>query len=337
MRILVTGASGFIGSHVCAEMARDGGEIRALCRSEPPPLANVAEWVQGDITDRTAVARATRGCEAVVHAAALYSYARSHRARMDAVNVEGTRLLMRECVRSGVRRVLITSSSATCGPVAGRSATELDAPPAWELRVPYKRTKMLAENLALAAASDGPEVLCVNPTTVVGAGDSPPTPSGRMIRDLVNGRIRGYLPGAGINVVSVRDVARGHALAMGRGRSGHRYILGGDDLRLREAFGIVLAAVGRAGPRWPLPWHAAYGAALFADLLGRAFGHEPRLIVRDEVRLSRTPLYFSSEKARSELGYDPAPAVAALTDAARWFDSHRSARHSAAPRLVPAH
>ncbi len=337
MRILLTGASGFIGSRVCAALAAEGGEVRAFCRSEPPARAKAAEWFPGDVTDSLSLARALAGSEAVVHTAALYSYARSEARLMHAVNVEGTCNLVRESINAGVRRVLITSSSCTCGPVPGRPANERDVAPAWELRVPYKATKLAAERLALSATDGRTDVLCVNPTTVVGEGDARPTPSGRMIRDLLHRRINAYLPGGGMNVVSVDDVARGHALALARGRAGERYILGGDDVPLREVFAIVLAAVGRPPPRWPLPWSAVYAVALAVDVSCRAVGHEPRLIVRDEVRLSRIPLYFSSEKARRTLGYSPQPAAIALADAAQWFARLRAEEVGTGRTLVPVH
>jgi dihydroflavonol-4-reductase len=255
----------------------------------------------------------------VVHAAALYSYRRADAPLMEAVNVEGTRNVVEASRSAGVRRLLVTSSSATCGPVAGRPATELDGPPEWELVVPYKRTKLAAERLALAAAGDGLDVICVNPTTVVGPGDRQPSPSGKMIRDLVEGRMYGYLRGSGINVVAVEDVARGHALALAGGRSGERYILGGDDLPVEEAFAIALAAVGRKPPRFAVPWPLVYGAAQATDVAMRLAHREPKLLILDEVRLARLPLFFSSDKARAELGYAPGPAADALAAAARWF------------------
>lgn len=318
MRVLLTGASGFIGSHVAAELARQGAAVRAFCRSEPPPEANSAEWVQGDVTDCAAVARAAAGCEAVVHAAALYSYKRADAALMESVNVDGTRNVI-EAARRGRARLLVTSSSGTCGPVRGRPGTELDQPPEWELCVPYKRTKLAAERLAIAAAHAGTEVVCVNPTTVLGSGDRQPTPSGKMIHDLVEGRIGAYLCGAGINVVGVQDVARGHALALAHGRSGERYILGGEDLWLRDAFALALTAVDRKPLRLGVPWPAVYGAARLTDLAARARGCDPGLLNLDEVCLARLPLFFSSDKARAELGYAPRPAADALAAAARWF------------------
>jgi dihydroflavonol-4-reductase len=307
VKVLLTGASGFIGAHVASELQRSGATVRGFCRTEPP----LEDWVRGDVTDADAVRRACGGCDTVVHTAALYSYSQADAPRMEAVNVEGTRNVLDAAAQTGIGRVLVTSSSATCGPVPGRPATEHDAPPAWELKVPYKRTKLAAERLAVDAGA-----ICVNPTTVVGPGDFKPTPSGRMVRDLVQGRIgAAYMRGAGINAVSVEDVARGHTLVLERGRPRERYILGGQDISLRDAFAIVLEAVGRKPPRIAIPWSVVYAAALAANALGL----EPSVLVLDEVRLARVPLFFSSEKARSELGYDPSIAADALASAARWF------------------
>lgn len=334
MRVLLTGASGFIGSHVAAELASAGAEVRAFCRTEPVSEAGVADWQAGEVQDRTALRRAVAGCQAVVHTAALYSYARSDAPQMEAVNVEGTRNLLDAAARAGVGRVVCTSTSATCGPVAGRPATEADSPPAWELRVPYKRTKMAAERLALEAAGEALEVVCVNPTTVVGPRDRGPTPSGKMIKDVVEGRMLGYLRGAGLNVVSVQDVARGHRLALERGRSGQRYILGSENLELRQAFDVVAQSVGLRSPWLPVPWTLAYAAAWGARVVGWALQREPRLLVLDEVRLARLSLHFSSEKARSELGYAPGPAAEALRAAACWFADSLPRRELFRPRAT---
>jgi dihydroflavonol-4-reductase len=316
VRVLVTGASGFVGAHVARRLAEDGAEVRGLSRSEPPEEARVAEHFAADIRDSAALARAVEGCDAVVHVAALYAYGRSDEAAMEAVNVEGTRAVLDA---AGGRRVVVTSSSATCGPVAGRPATEADAPPDWELRVPYKRTKLAAERVALERARAGADVVLVNPTTVVGPGDRRPTPSGKMVRDVATGRIGGYMRGGGINAVAVGDVAAGHALALQRGRAGERYILGGDDLSLQEAFAIVARRAGRRPPRIPVPFPMALAAAHAAALASRITRREPDLLVLDEVRLARLPLWFSSEKAKQELGYDPRPARQALEEATDWF------------------
>src|SRR5204863_866316 len=181
-----------------------------------------ADWVHGDVLDPDALRRAVDGCDAVFHLAALYSYYRRDAEPMMRVNLEGTRNVL---AAAGERRVVHTSSAATCGPVPGRPADERDEPPAWELKVAYKRSKIESEKLALAAGA-----VVVNPTTPVGPGDRRPTPTGKMIRDVASGRARAYVRRTALNIVSVEDVARGHVPAYKRGRTGERYLLGGQDL-----------------------------------------------------------------------------------------------------------
>jgi dihydroflavonol-4-reductase len=189
--------------------------------------------------------------------------------------------------------------------VAGRPATEADGPPDWELAVPYKRTKLDAERLVLAAAAEGLDALCVNPTTPVGDGDTTPTPTGRMIRGVASGRYRATLRSGGLNLVDVRDVARGHVLALERGRSGERYLLGGVNLTLREVFAKIARAAGRRPPRLELPYSAAKALA--------AVG----LANRNEVALARLPAWFDCAKAASELGFEAGPVEPALERAVR--------------------
>lgn len=286
VRVYVTGASGFIGGHVARELREAGHDVRD-------------EWI--DLGDRERLARAITGCHAVFHLAALYSYdapASEH----DRVNVDGTRTIVELCRELGVKRLVHTSTCGTCGPVEGRAATENDSPPAYELTVPYKRTKLEAERIVLDAARDGFNAVVVNPTTPVGDGDRFPTPTGRMVEGVATGRYRGYLD-TGVNVVDVRDVARGHLLAHERGRSGERYLLGGVDLTLEELFGAIADLAGRRRPRLRLPYRAV-------QALARA-----GVANADEVVLARLPMWFSSEKARSELGYEPGPVEPALARA----------------------
>jgi dihydroflavonol-4-reductase len=277
VRVYVTGATGFVGSHVAAELRAQGAEVRD-------------ERV--DLLDRAGIERAVEGCDAVFHVAALYSYSAPASA-FERVNVEGTRVVLEACVVKGVRRLVHTSTAGTCGPVRGREANEDDAPPAWELAVPYKRTKLAAERLVLAAAGEGLDAVVVNPTTPVGPGDAKPTPTGRMIAGVARGRIRAYLAGTGLNVVDVRDVARGHLLAYEKAKRGERYLLGGENVSLRELFARIARLAGRRPPRMRIPYAAARAAAAL------------RLANQDEVRLARLPMYFTSEKARSRLGYSP--------------------------------
>lgn len=282
MKVYVSGATGFVGSHVARELREQGAEVRD-------------ERV--DLLDRAGLERVVDGCEAVVHVAALYSYD-APEAEFERVNVEGTRTLLTAALDKGVRRFIFTSTAGTCGPVPGAIATEEDEPPEWELAVPYKRTKLESERLAFAAGA-----IVVNPTTPVGEGDLKPTPTGQMIADVALGRIRGYVGTTGLNVVDVRDVARGHALALERGEPRERYILGGVNLPLEELFAAIAELAGRPRPelRVPYPVAVAAGKAGFANA--------------DEVKLARIPMYFSSDKARSRLGYEPGPVEPALARA----------------------
>ena len=260
MRIYVTGATGFVGGHVARELRERGADVRDG---------------RVDLLDRPGLERAVAGCEAVVHVAALYSYDAPAK-EFERVNVEGTRMLLDVAARAGVRRFVHCSTAGTCGPVPGRPATEADEPPAWELEVPYKRTKLAAERLALTA-----NAVVVNPTTPVGEGDSKPTPTGRMIARVARGRLPGYVSITGLNVVDVRDVARGHALALEHGEPGQRYLLGGVDLSLEELFAAIARLAGRRRPRVRVP----YAVAEMAAAAGIAN--------RNEVRLARLPMYFS--------------------------------------------
>jgi dihydroflavonol-4-reductase len=289
VKAYVTGASGFVGGHVARELAELGAEVRT-------------ERV--DLLDRAELRRVIEGCDAVFHVAALYSYDADPR-MIERVNVEGTQNVIEACSRTGVKRLVHTSTAGTCGPVAGRSATEDDAPPAWELAVPYKRTKRDAERLVLAAAAHGLDAVVVNPTTPVGDGDLKPTPTGRMIAGVASGRLRAYLATTGLNIVDVRDVARGHALAYERGAAGERYLLGGVNLSLAELFAAIADLARRPRPSIQVPYAAAAAAARIG------------LANRDEVRLARLPMYFSSAKAQAMLGYCPGPVTPALARAVR--------------------
>jgi dihydroflavonol-4-reductase len=282
MKVFVSGATGFVGSHVARELRKRGAEV---------------EDERVDLLDPAGLERVVTGCEAVVHVAALYSYDADSRL-IQRVNVDGTRNLLDACKRKGVDRIVYTSTAGTCGPVPGRPATETDEPPWWELGVPYKRTKVEAERLALAAGA-----VVVNPTTPVGEGDRKPTPTGRMIADVACGRIRGFVATTGLNVVDVRDVAHGHALALERGRSGERYLLGGVNLPLAELFAAIADLAGRSRPRVRVP----YAVALAAGRAG--------IVNADEVRLARLPMYFSSGKAENLLGYEAGPVEPALARA----------------------
>lgn len=287
MRAFVTGASGFVGAHVARELTEQGWEV-------------LGDRV--DLLDRAGLRRAAAGCDAVFHVAALYSYD-AEPELIERVNVEGTANVIAACRSAGVGRLVHCSTAGTCGPIEGREATERDVPPAWELEVPYKRTKLLAEQLVLEAVGDGLDAVIVNPTTPVGDGDRKPTPTGRMVAGVARGSIPGYVATTGLNVVDVRDVARGHVLAFERGAPGERYLLGGVNLPLGELFVAIADLAGRARPRIRVPYAAAVVAARI------------HLANRDEVKLARLPMYFSSEKAQNMLEYRPGPVTPALARA----------------------
>jgi dihydroflavonol-4-reductase len=297
VRVYVTGTSGFVGGHVARALREHGHDVRDT-------------WV--DLLDPPRLRRAVAGCDAVVHVAALYSFIAPAR-ELEAVNVQGTRNVIEACRAAAVGRLVTTSSCATCGPAPGRQATEDDSPPDWELAVPYKRTKLEAERLVLAAGGT-----CVNPTTPVGEGDRAPTPTGAMIRGVAAGRFRAY-PRIGLNVVDVRDVARGHVLALEHGRPGERYLLGGADLTMRDLFAAVADLAGRPRPRVPVPYPAIRA--------GAALG----LVNRNEAVLARTAAYFSSAKAERELGYRAGPVEPALARAVRELVLLEPARERAEP------
>jgi dihydroflavonol-4-reductase len=282
VKVYVSGGTGFVGGHVARELGERGAEV---------------DDERVDLLDRAGLERVVTGCEVVVHVAAVYSYDAPPEL-LERVNVEGTRLLLDVAGRAGVRRFVHCSTAGTCGPVPGRPATEEDAPPHWELNIPYKRTKLAAERLALAA-----KAVVVNPTTPVGDGDRRPTPTGRMIAGVARGRIRAFVGTTGLNVVDVRDVARGHALAIERGEPGQRYLLGGVNLSLEDLFATIARLAGRPRPRLRVP----YAAAAVAGRMG--------MVNQDEVKLARLPMYFSSSKARSRLGYEPGPVEPALARA----------------------
>jgi dihydroflavonol-4-reductase len=279
VKVYVSGATGFVGSHVARELREQGADVRAA---------------RVDLLDASALERAVEGCEAVVHVAALYSYD-APAEEIERVNVEGTRNLLEAARRAGVRRFLFTSTAGTCGPVPGRLATEEDEPPAWELTVPYKRTKLAAEVLARGAGA-----VVVNPTTPVGPGDHKPTPTGRMIAGVARGRLPGFVRTTGLNLVDVRDVARGHALALERGEAEERYLLGGANLPLEEIFAAIADLAGRPRPCIPVPYAVARAASRL------------HLANPEKVKLARFPMYFTWEKARDRLGYTPGPVEPAL-------------------------
>jgi dihydroflavonol-4-reductase len=321
MKALVTGASGFVGAAVARALEAAGWEVRCLIRATSDRRnlqALSAEIVLGDLTDARSLARALAGCETVFHVAADYRLWARDPNELYRTNVEGTRNLLEEARQARIERIVYTSSVATLGiPPDGTPGDESTPVRLTDMIGHYKRSKFLAEEVVREWARGAGEVVIVNPSTPIGPGDVKPTPTGRIILDAARGRMPAYVD-TGLNVVHVDDVASGHLLAFERGRAGERYVLGGEDLTLREILSEVARLTGRRPPRVRLPHGLvlpiAYAAEGFARLTGRA-----TQITVDGVRMARKRMFFSSAKAERELGYRHRPARRALADAVQWF------------------
>ena len=321
MRALVTGASGFVGAAVARALLAAGWEVRALVRehSDRRNLQSLAaELVLGDLADVGSLERALAGCDALFHVAADYRLWTRDPQALYRSNVDGTRNMMAAARRSGIARIVYTSSVATIGLRAdGQPSDENDIGRLDEMIGHYKRSKFLAEQWVREAARGGMPIVIVNPSTPIGPGDVKPTPTGRLVLDAATGRMPAYVD-TGLNIVHVDDVAAGHLLAWQHGRIGERYILGGTDLSLQRILSMIALASGRAAPRVRLPRALLLPLAYAAETLARVSGRETRVTV-DAVRMARHRMYFSSARAVRELGYRWRPAQQAIDDAVRWF------------------
>ncbi len=318
---LVTGATGFVGSAVARTLLARGHRLRLLVR-QGSDRSNIdglpAEIVVGDLRDADSLERAVAGCRMVAHVAADYRLWVPDPAAMNAANVAGTRALLQAAHRAGAERMVYCSSVAALGLVGDGTPGTEDTPVSLDKVIgTYKQSKYLAEQAVLELAHAGVPVVVVNPSAPVGPRDIKPTPTGKMIADTAAGRMPAYVD-TGLNVVHVDDVAEGHALALERGRVGERYILGGEDLGMAELLALVARIAGRTPPRVRLPHAALYPVALASEGLARAFGIEP-VVTRDILAMARKKMFFSSAKARAELGYAPRPAAEAVQDAVAWF------------------
>jgi len=321
-RVLVTGAAGFVGSAVACAALAQGYAVRVLVRASSPRrnLAGLdAEVVEGDMRDRAAVERALGGVRYLLHVAADYRLWAREPEQISRNNLEGTRTVMQAALAQRVERVVYTSSVATLrvGP-STVAATEDQPLQAEEAIGAYKRSKVLSERLVeRMVAEEGLPAVIVNPSTPVGPRDVRPTPTGRIIVEAASGRMPAFVE-TGLNVVDVEDVAQGHLLALARGRTGERYILGGDNLMLRELLEEIAGLAGRRAPRLRLPVAPLVPLAHAAEALARFSGKEPFLTV-DGLKMSHNRMFFSSDKARRELGYRPGPHTAGLQAAIAWF------------------
>jgi dihydroflavonol-4-reductase len=328
VKILVTGATGFLGSHVARLLIERGDHVRLLLRSTSSTQlldrlpSGDAERVVGDLRDSASLDRAVAGVDAVYHVAADYRlWSRDPREIYES-NVTGTRNLLAVAKSAGVGRFVYTSTVATVAvPKHGGALPDEDTlTSANEMIGTYKRSKWLAEQEALQAAASGFPVVIVNPTTPVGPGDAKPTPSGRVIVDFLNGRMPAYVD-TGLNFVAVEDAAAGHLLAAERGQIGERYILGAENLTLKQMLDLLSRVSGRPAPRWRMPHAVALGAAYADAGISRLLGREPQIPL-EGVRMARHRMFVNTGKARRELGFSPGPVLAAVERAVRWYQNN---------------
>jgi dihydroflavonol-4-reductase len=321
MKALVTGATGFVGAAVARRLLAEQWQVRVLVRPgsdrrNVQPLA--VEAATGSLEDRSSLAAALDGCDAVFHVAADYRLGALDPRQLYSTNVDGTRNVLEESSAAGIGRIVYTSSVATMGiPADGTPGNELTPVGIAAMIGHYKRSKFLAEQLVLEFARKGAPIVIVNPSTPIGPGDIKPTPTGQMVLDAAAGRMPAYVD-TGLNVVHVDDVAAGHLLAFHQGRPGERYILGGEDLTLREILIAISRMVGRPPPRVRLPRAVVLPIAYAAEAVARLTGRPGRITV-EGVRMARKRMFFSSAKAQQELGYTWRAPTEALADAIAWF------------------
>jgi dihydroflavonol-4-reductase len=324
MKALVTGATGFVGAAVTRALLGAHWQVRVLVRhgSDRSNLQGLdVEVAAGDLTDFDSLEVAAAGCDAVFHVAADYRLGAPDPSQLYRNNVEGTRNVLNAARSAGVRRIVYTSSVATIGIPGDGTPGDERTPAALDAMIGhYKRSKYQAEEVVREIARDGTSVVIVSPSTPVGPGDLKPTPTGQLVLDAAAGRMPAYVD-TGLNIVHVDDVAAGHLLAYERGRPGERYILGGEDMTLRDILHLISTLVGRKPPRVRLPYGLVLPMAYLAEGYARFSGRSGRITL-EGVRMSRKRMFFSSAKAVGELGYRWRPPVQAFEDAIRWFREH---------------
>ncbi len=325
MRVFITGATGFVGGHVARHYAAEGASLRLLTRqtSRLDSLTGIpAEVVTGDLRAPEKLRSALACCDALVHVAADYRLWVRNPREMYAANVDGTRELLRIAREEGVAKVVYTSSVATMGFKADGTIVNEETPVALaDMIGHYKRSKFLGEQEAIKAARAGQHVMILNPTTPIGPGDAKPTPTGRIVVDFLNKKFPAYVD-TGLNLVDVGEVARMHVAALDRGTPGERYILGGENLTLKQILDRMSTITGLPSPTMRVPHSVAMAFAFFDETLtGKLRGKEPRATV-EAVRMGKKMMFASSSKAERELGFQVLPVYPALRAAIDWFIAH---------------
>src|SRR5580700_3528439 len=323
MTTLVTGAAGFLGSHIARQLVARGESVRVLLRpsSQNRAIADLPlEYVTGDLRDTASLDRAMKGIRRVFHAAADYRLWAKHSQDIYDSNVGGTKNILAAAKRAGVEQFIYTSTVATIAVDRPSLPNESTDARLEEMVGHYKRSKWMAEREALNAAKEGLPVVVVMPTTPVGPGDWKPTPTGKLIVDFLNGKMPGYVE-TGLNFAGVEDVATGHLLAAERGKSGERYLLGGENLSLKQMLDILAQVTGLPAPRLKIPHAIALGYAYTENIFSRMLGREPQIPV-EGVKIARHNMFVDVSKAQRELGYAPGPVAAAFERAVRWYEEN---------------
>ncbi len=318
---LVTGATGFVGWHVARALLDRGQSVRALARN-PAALRELegVEAIQGDLRDPASLQRAVAGCSTVYHVAADYRLWTRDPQEMHRSNVDGTRAMLEAARRAGVERFVYTSTVGCIAVPQDGIGDETMVAQLADMSGPYKESKLLAEHVALEFAREGFPVVIVNPTAPVGDHDFKPTPTGKIIVDFVRGAMPAYLD-TGLNVVDVRDVAQGHLAACERGHVGERYILGAENMTLKQIFEALSPVAGRKPPAVQIPYAVAYAAGVASTTWANVTGHEPRAPL-DGVKMARKKMWVRHDKATRELSYAPGSASMALARAVEWFKAN---------------
>jgi dihydroflavonol-4-reductase len=325
VRVFITGATGFVGGHVARQYAAEGASLCLLTRqtSRLDSLTGIdAEMVKGDLREPEKLRSALCGCDALIHVAADYRLWVRDPEQMYAANVDGTRELLKLAREVGIQRVVYTSSVATMGFKADGTIVNEETPVALaDMIGHYKRSKFLGELEAIQAAKAGQHVMILNPTTPIGPGDAKPTPTGRIIVDFLNKKFPAYVD-TGLNLVDVAEVARMHVVALERGTPGERYILGGENLTLKQILDRMSAITGLPSPKRKVPHSVAMAFAFFDETItGKLRGKEPRATV-EAVRMGKKMMFASSVRAERELGFRVLPVYPALRAAIDWFVAH---------------
>lgn len=317
---LVTGATGFLGWHIARLLSENGFQVRALCRPGSQLRELNVQSITGDIRDPESLQRAVQGCEFVFHAAADYRLWSREPQMLYRSNVDGTRNVLDAAERAGVKRIIYTSTVGCIG-IPDRGIGDEDTPvSAKDMYGHYKRSKWLAEKIALERAGAGLPVIIVNPTAPVGDHDWKPTPTGKIVLNFLQGKL-GAILDTGLNIVDAADVALGHLLAARHGRFGERYILGSENLSFQQILVRLAAMSNKTAPRVKIPYAIAYAAGVGSTALAYLTG-KPPLAPLEGVKMARKKMFVSHAKATRELGYCPRPAEDALQKAVRWFSQN---------------